>query len=353
MDKLKCGIFGATGVAGQQFVEALAQHPWFAIEQLYASEHSAGKKYRDAAAWHSPEPLDERIGDIVVRNVADFERDLRGIDVFFSALPSETAQKTEGDAAKHKPVISTAAAYRYDADVPLLIPEVNPEHAALIAQQKKRGWSGFVAPGPNCTTIGLTVALKPLYDAAGLRRVVMTSMQAISGAGYPGVASYDILDNVVPYIAKEEEKVRQEVVKILGSASASGIRNAAFALDCICTRAAVIDGHTEAVFAETERECTPQDYKRAIGGFNKKAAQVLKGLPSAPEKSIIVKEEPNRPQPRLDRMLGDGMSTVIGRIRECGAFEGLQFVVLSHNTRKGAAKGGVLTAEFLHKKGIL
>lgn len=353
MDKMKCAILGATGVAGQQFIEALSGHPWFEIGGLYASERSAGRKYSEACVWHSPNPLAEEISEQKVLLLDNVAKELGQFDVVFSALPSEVARQIEGMCAKEKPVISTAAAYRYEEDVPVLIPEVNAGHADLIrVQQKSRSWKGFVVPGPNCTTMGLAITLKPIADSFGIKNVFMASMQALSGAGYPGVASLDIIDNLIPYIAKEEEKVQQEAVKILGSCSGGKVANAGFRISCTCTRANVSDGHTESVFVETEKHAAVEDVPAAMERFNSECKKKFGHLPSAPEKTIIVKEEEDRPQPRLDRELGNGMSTIVGRIRKDPVFEnGIKYVLLSHNTKKGAAKGEVMAAEYLHKAG--
>lgn len=353
MDKLKCAVLGATGVAGQQYLEALVGHPWFEIAGLYASEKSANKRYADACVWHSPVPLDEGVAEQKVLLLENVAADLGKFDVIFSALPSEVARQIEGACAAEKPVISTAAAYRYEEDVPILIPEVNAEHAGLIrVQQKNRGWKGFVVPGPNCTTMGLEITLKPVLEEFGIKRAFMTSMQALSGAGYPGVPSLDIIDNIIPYISKEEEKVQQEAVKILGRYSGGKVANAGFRISCTCTRANVSDGHTESVFVETAKEAGPEEVAGAMERFSADCRKKFGGLPSAPAETIIVRKEENRPQPRLDRDLGGGMSTIVGRIRKDPVFEnGIKYVLLSHNTKKGAAKGEVMAAEYLHKAG--
>ncbi|VVB99964.1 Aspartate-semialdehyde dehydrogenase [uncultured archaeon] len=354
MKNFKCAVLGATGVAGQQFIEACSGHPWFTISGLYASEKSAGKKYCDACTWHQESEIEPRLASMVVKDVAKIEGDLAHYDIIFSALPGEIAREAEEKCAKQKPVISTTSAFRYDEDVPILIPEVNAEHAKLIERQKERGWKGFVVPGPNCTTVGLAVSLKPIYDEFGIKNVFMTSMQALSGAGYPGVPSLDIVDNIVPYIAKEEDKVQKETVKILGAPRGKDVKAAAFAVSCTCTRANVRDGHTETVFVETEKPCSPEDYRAAVGRFNERMKKEFGDLPSAPKMSIIVRDEENRPQPRRDRDAGGGMSTTVGRIRKDDVFRnGIKYVVLSHNTKKGAAKGEILVAEYLVKKGYI
>ncbi|MBU0586144.1 aspartate-semialdehyde dehydrogenase [Candidatus Micrarchaeota archaeon] len=356
MKKLKCAVLGATGAAGQQFVEATKDHPWFETTGLYASERSAGKKYCDAASWIEEGEIPEYARDIVVKNVTEIEKDIQQYDVVLSALPSDLAKIVEEKCAKEKPVISTASAYRYDADVPVLVPEVNYGHIPLIEQQKKRGWKGFVVPGPNCTTVGLVVSLKPIIDEFGIKNVFMTSLQALSGAGYPGVPSLDILDNVIPFIGGEEGKVEKETLKILGKINSEGVENAPLKVSCTCTRVHVKDGHMETVFVETEKPCSAEGYKAAIAKFNEKCRKEFGDLPSYPKdaEAIVVKEEENRPQPKRDRSIGDGMSTIVGRIRSDQIFSnGIKYVVLSHNTKKGAAKGGMLGLEYLVKKGYV
>lgn len=347
---------GATGAAGQQFVEALVDHPWFEIAGLYASSRSEGKPYGEAAKWFSSTPLPKSVAAITVGNVEKAINDTDKYDIFFSALPSDVSKVMEGKFAAYKPLISTASGFRYEADVPVLVPEVNAAHAPLIDTQKKnRGWKGFVVPGPNCTTMGLIISLKPIHETFGIRRVFMTSMQALSGAGYPGHSALDIIDNMVPFIAKEEGKVTIETVKTLGAFHNGAIQNAAFPVSCTCTRVATIDGHMLSVFVETEKPCTPEAYKETIEEFNQNCRSEFGSLPSAPEETIVVKTEDNRPQPRLDREIGDGMSTVIGRIRQDEVFgeHGIKYVALSHNTKRGAAKGELMVAEFLIEKGYI
>lgn len=355
MDKLKCAVLGATGVAGQQFIEALSDHPWFEVSGLFASERSANKKYREAAVWHSESQLDESVAEMAVLDLAVVKSQLNKFDIIFSALPSEVAREIEGVCAVEKPVISTTSAFRYEEDVPILIPEVNAEHIGLIELQKKnRNWKGFVVPGPNCTTVGLVVSLKPLMEDFGIKTLFMTSLQAQSGAGYPGVPSLDITDNIIPFISKEEEKVQKETVKILGHYANGSVKNAGIKVSCTCTRVPVTDGHTEAVFAETEKECSIDGVKASFEKFNREFSKKFSALPSAPKKTIIVKEEENRPQPRFDRNLENGMATVVGRIRKDDVFEnGIKYVVLSHNTKKGAAKGEILVAEYLLKQKLI
>lgn len=355
--KKRVAVVGATGIAGQQFVAALAAHPWFEITRLVASERSAGKTYAEALRdpktgarrwWCSEDPTVEVLR-LPVENSADFEA--QEVDLVFSAVEADVARELEPRYARTTPVVSTASAFRYEEDVPIIVPGVNWDHSRLLVlQQKQRDWQGYVTPIPNCTTIGLVIALKPLMDAFGIRKVVMTSMQGISGAGRsPGVVALDILDNVIPFIPNEEEKVARESRKILGVLGEGGIRPADFVVSATCTRTAVIEGHTESVSVSTERPATPE-----------KVAAVMRAwsggdpLPSAPRRWIIVHEDPFRPQPRLDRDAEGGMATSVGRVRADLALEnGLKFVLVSHNTKMGAAKGAVLVAEYLLQAGMI
>ena len=351
----RVAVVGATGIAGQQFLLALAQHPWFEIVMLAASARSAGKTYgaalRDATTgarrWWCPEEPPAHLLDLPVAPADGL--DLGGVDLVFSAIESDAARVLEPQYARTTPVLSTASAFRYEEDVPILVPGVNPEHAALIDRQRRaRGWRGFIAPLPNCTTMGLVVTLRPLLDRFGVQRVVMTSMQGVSGAGRsPGVIALDILDNVIPFIPGEEDKVARETGKILGRLDGGrGIVPAPFPVSATCTRVAVSEGHTEAVTVSLGAPATPADVAAAFRDFGRELARLE--LPSAPRRLITVHGDPFRPQPRLDRDADGGMTTSVGRIREDAALEhGVSYVLVSHNTRMGAAKGGVLTAECL------
>ena len=357
---IRAAVVGATGIVGQQFLVALKNHPWIEVKALAASERSAGQSYRkaitDAASgavrWFCDEPPVEEYMDLPVVNATELSTS--GIDVVFSAIESGPAKTLEPKYAAEVPVISTASAFRYEDDVPILIPGVNPGHARLLeTQRKRRNWKGFVTPDPNCTTIGLAITLKPLYDTFGLNSVIMTSMQAMSGAGRsPGVIGLDILDNVIPFIPGEEEKVQRETQKILGTLEGDGIRPAPFAVSCTCTRVCVLEGHTESVFASTQRPCDVSSVIKAMreydGGL--KAA----GLPSTPANLIQVSEDPFRPQPRLDRDNQGGMTTTVGRVRQDAVLEnGIKYMLVSHNTKMGAARGAVLTAEMLIHDGYI
>ncbi|MDQ3969881.1 MAG: aspartate-semialdehyde dehydrogenase, partial [Thermoproteota archaeon] len=336
------------------------KHKWFELIQVAASERSAGKKYIDAIRdpnsgilrWHNREEVPEYIKDMVVSKVDDIKPE--NFDLIFTALESDDAKIIEPKLAKITPVISTAAAFRYETDVPILIPGINDNHSELLnVQRKNRGWKGFIAPLPNCTTTGMAITLKPILDRFGIDRVFMTSMQALSGAGRsPGVIALDIMDNIIPYIPKEEEKVQVETKKILGYMNNGSIAPAPLKVSCTCTRVPVLDGHTESVFVETKQIAEAQDVKTEMEKFSKNVT--IMGLPSAPKDYIIVHEDPTRPQPRIDREINDGMTTVVGRIRKDTAFDnGIKYMLLSHNEKMGSAKGAILLAELLKNRNIL
>jgi aspartate-semialdehyde dehydrogenase len=357
---LKVAVIGATGAVGQEFIIALNKHKWFELTQIAASERSAGKKYIDAIRdpnsgilrWHNREEVPDYIKDVVVSKVEDVRPEK--FDLIFAALESDDAKIIEPKFARTTPVISTAAAFRYEPDVPILIPGINDSHAELLnIQRKNRGWKGFIAPLPNCTTTGMAITLKPILDRFGIDRVFMTSMQALSGAGRsPGVIALDIMDNVIPYIPKEEEKVQVETKKILGEMNDGSIAPAPVKVSCTCTRVPVLDGHTESVFVETRETVEAQDVKEEMVRFSKNVT--VTSLPSAPKDYIIVHDDPTRPQPRIDREINDGMTTVVGRLRKDTAFDkGIKYMLLSHNEKMGSAKGAVLLAELLKDRKIL
>jgi len=356
MDKKRVAIIGVTGSVGQEFVQSLTNHPWFQVTQIAASERSAGKKYLDAIrdpsgiiAWGVDGEIPEYIKEMVVKTID--ELDVSKLDLVFSAVESEAARDIETKMAADIPVISTSSAYRYEDDVPILIPGINDEHAELLEIQKKnRNWKGWVAPLPNCTTTGLAITLKPLLEKYGAKKVLMTSMQAISGGGRSGVSAMGIMDNIIPYIPKEEGKVRLETRKILGKLKDGKIEDADIRVSCTCTRVPVLDGHTESVFVETTKDIDPVKAKDTYNQYNKEISVV--GLPSAPEKYYAFHEDPTRPQPRLERSVGGGMTTTIGRVEREELFEhGLKYILFSHNKKMGSAKGAVLLAEMLYKKG--
>jgi aspartate-semialdehyde dehydrogenase len=355
MGKKKVAIIGVTGSVGQEFVQSLDNHPWFEVTQIAASERSAGKNYLDAIkdtsgilAWDVGGEIPEYIKNMTVKSVDQL--DISQLDLIFSAVESEAARDIETKMAADLPVISTSSAYRYEDDVPILIPGINDEQMELLEIQKKnRNWKGWVAPLPNCTTTGLAITLKPLLDKYGAKKVMMTSMQAISGGGKSGVSAMGITDNIIPYIPKEEGKVRLETRKILGKLKDGKIIDADIRISCTCTRVPVIDGHTESVFVETTKEIDPQKAKEMYNQSNKDISVL--GLPSAPKDYYAFHEDPTRPQPRMERTVGDGMTTTIGRVEKEELFDnGLKYMLFSHNKKMGSAKGAVLLAEMLYKK---
>ncbi len=343
---MKAAILGATGLVGQRFVQLLNDHSWFEITALTGSERSAGMRYGEAVSWRMETKLKERIAELTVEPSDPKEVDA---DVVFSALPTDQALGTEEAFAKAGyPVVSNASAHRMDPDVPLMNPEANFNHLTLIEEQRrKRHWDGAIVTNPNCTTAVLTLSLKPICNTFGVRNVVMSSMQAASGAGYPGVASLDIIDNIIPFIKEEEEKVQRETKKILGNVG----KSAEFNVSASCHRVPVIDGHTEAVFVQTAKPTTPEQVAECMAEFSAEP-QKLK-LPTAPERPIIVKPEQDRPQPRFDRNEGRGMSVVVGRVRRDPVFDGVKFIALGHNTIRGAAGCAVLIAESMKSQGYL
>jgi len=356
MDKKRVAIIGVTGAVGQEFVQSLENHPWFEVTQIAASERSANKNYLDAIkdtsgiiAWDVGGEIPEYIKSMTVRKIDDL--DVSQLDLVFSAVESVAARDIETKMAADLPVISTSSAYRYEEDVPILIPGINDEQTELLEVQKKnRNWKGWVAPLPNCTTTGLAITLKPLLEKYGAKKVMMTSMQAISGGGKSGVSAMGITDNIIPYIPKEEEKVRIETRKILGKLKDGKIEDADIRISCTCTRVPVIDGHTESVFVETSEEIDPLKAKDTYNQCNSEIS--VAGLPSAPEKYYAFHEDPTRPQPRMERTVGDGMTTTIGRVETEELFDhGLKYMLFSHNKKMGSAKGAVLLAEMLYKKG--
>ncbi|MCH7968257.1 MAG: aspartate-semialdehyde dehydrogenase [Thaumarchaeota archaeon] len=356
--KKKVAIIGVTGSVGQEFVLSLENHPWFEVTQIAASERSAGKKYAEAIrdpnsgiiSWEVHGEIPEYIKEMTVKNIDEI--DASQLDLVFSAVESKAARDIETKFAKDVPVISTSSAYRYEDDVPILIPGINDEQAELLEEQKKnRNWKGWVAPLPNCTTTGLAITLKPLYEKYGVKKVMMTSMQAISGAGRsPGLSAINITDNIIPYIPNEEGKVRRETRKILGKLKNGKIEDADIKISCTCTRVPVIDGHTESVFVETDKDVDPDKAKELYSESNKNIS--VAGLPSAPEEYYAFHEDPTRPQPRIERDVGGGMTTTIGRVEKEELFDhGLKYMLFSHNKKMGSAKGAVLLAEMLYKKG--
>ena len=354
----RVAVLGATGVAGQQFIVSLAEHPWFEVVALAASPRSAGKRYVDALTdagghvrWGCEEPLPAGFADRPVVDAAELSLD--GLDLVFSAVESDAARALEERIAPHVPLVSTASAFRYEDDVPIIVPGVNHEHAVMVKrQQRERGWKGFVLPIPNCTTTGLVVALAPLVRRFGVRCAFVTSLQALSGAGRsPGVIGLDILDNVIPFIPKEEEKVQQETAKILGGLEGDRIEPLELPVSATCTRVNVRDGHTEAVTASLGEAAPLDAVADAMRACGREFTDL--GLPSAPPELLHVTDDTYRPQPRIDRRMNDGMTTVVGRLRGDHVLEnGVKFVLVSHNAKMGAAKGATLLAEYLVHSGL-
>ena len=389
MKKIKVGVLGATGSVGQRFVQLLDQHPWFELAGLFASERSAGKKYREVAKWFLPSEMPEEVAETVVRSVDEAGASVRGdggdedeIAIMFSALPGSVASEVEKRcAAAGFAVCTNVSVHRMEPDIPLVIPELNADHLALIeVQKKRRGWDGrggFIVTNPNCSAIVLTLSLKPLMQLGnGIREVRVATMQAVSGAGYAGVPSMAIIDNVLPFIGNEEEKMETEPLKILGTleegagagagagagvgagagAGWKGIKNAEFKVCASCHRVPVLDGHTEAVWVrfedveggEDRESVRVEEVKSAFRNF----ATPLK-TPFAPEKPIILREEPDRPQPKLDRDAGGGMSVSVGRVRKGRAENEVKFITQGHNTVRGAAGASILNAEVLVERGYI
>jgi len=353
-NKIPVGILGATGTVGQRFIQLLHEHPWFEITWLAASDRSAGKVYAEAAKWNLATPVPAKIAAMKVSAAAPDGNTPR---LVFAALDATAAQQIEPAFAEAgHAVVSNSSAFRMAEDVPLIIPEVNGDHIPLIKTQKwykKNG--GFMVTNPNCSAIGLVLALAPLHRRFGIDKIFVATMQAISGAGYPGVPSMDILGNVIPYIAKEEDKMEAETRKLLGSlveSSLNGSRviDADLALSAHCNRVAVEDGHTESVSLKLRKPATAEEIIEAWSEF-RCLPQKLK-LPTAPEQPVIYESAPDRPQPRLDRDRGRGMSAVVGRLRPCNIFD-WKFTVLSHNTIRGAAGAAVLNGELLKAQGYL
>lgn len=343
-------VLGATGSVGQRFVSLLDNHPWFKVVALAASDRSEGRTYANTCRWVLTTPMPAWARDLPLMPCTPAS--LQGARIVFSALPADQAKELEPEFARAGlAVCSNASAYRRDEDVPLLLPEVNADHIQLVRQQRElRGWKGCILTNPNCTSTGLTVALKALDDHIGLKRVFVVSLQALSGAGYPGVASLDIIDNVIPFIGGEEEKVEWEPRKMLGRFTEGSVSLSPVLFSAHTNRVAVSDGHIVCASVDLASPVTPEEAARVLAGYQ--APGPARGLPSTPHPVIVVRDEADRPQPRLDRLTGDGMTTVVGRLRPDPLFT-LKFVVLSHNTIRGAAGGSIYNAELLVREGLL
>ena len=348
MNKLRVGILGATGMVGQRFIQLLENHPQFEINALAASDRSQGKRYEEACTWRLSGEMPASVRSMIVQP----PQPPLDCELVFSSLPGDIARESEGSfAAAGYPVISNSSAYRMDADVPLLIPEVNHEHLMLLETQRRNQSSGgFIVTNPNCSTIMLALALAPLHARFGVESVVATTMQALSGAGYPGVASLDVVDNVLPFIENEEEKIEQETTKILGRATDGGIKPAPMAVSAQCHRVNVSDGHMAAVRVKLRQAASIEDVHEVLASFSSLPQELR--LHSAPPNPIIVRNERDRPQPKRDREAGDGMSVTVGRLKNDSVLD-YRFVTLSHNTIRGAAGAAILNAELLIAKDLL
>lgn len=349
MGKWKVGIVGATGVMGQQLIKMLSDHPWFQITSLMGHK-SVGKTYEEATCWLSPEPIPSSVKGLVIENPDPKQVD---VDVIFSSIPAHTGKVLELDfASAGFPVISNTSAYRLRKEVPLVIPEVNPDHLHLIEKQRLNH-GGFIVTSPNCSTTILSMALKPIYDTYGLESVIVTTMQSVSGAGYPGLSYIEVMDNVIPYIKGEEEKIRSETVKIFGRKEHTGIRDAKFKVWALCNRVPTTYGHLESVYVKTKKDIEINEVTAAFHSFGGLPQELC--LPSAPKQPIIVSTLLDRPQVKLDRLAGSpaGMSVVVGRIKQGLISRSLSFTLLGHNTIRGGIGSTVLIAELLNAQGQL
>ena len=348
MKKVEVGILGATGMVGQRFVSLMEDHPWFKITWLAASERSSGKKYVDACSWRLREPMPELVAKLSVNEC----RPSGAPQLIFASLDSRVAGEAETEfASAGHVVVSNSGNHRMSPDVPLVIPEVNPDHLSLIrTQRQQRGWKGAIVTNPNCTTIFLAMSLAPLDKKFGLEKVLMTSMQAVSGAGYPGIPTLDILGNVIPYIAKEEEKVEAETKKLLAQVNDGKIKEGNWAISAQCNRVLVEDGHTETVSVALKTQPTRHDLIAVWRDY--RSVPQERELPSAPQHAIVVREEMDRPQPKFDVYTESGMATVIGRVRPCPVLD-FKYIALGHNTIRGAAGAALLNAELMRSEGYL
>ena len=346
--KIAVGVLGATGAVGQKVIKLLEGHPWFEVREVAASERSAGKRYREAVSWKQSTAIPQSVRELEVKPCTP-ELDCR---IVFSGLDASVAGEVEEDFARAGYlVLSNSRNHRMDADVPLVIPEINHDHLGLIPiQRKNRGSKGFIVTNSNCSTMFLAMALGPIDRAFGVEKVFVATMQAISGAGYPGVPSLDILGNVIPHIGGEEEKMEIETRKILGRFEGGEVKLASFTVSAQCNRVAVEDGHTESISVKLARKTTADEIAEALAAFTGPPQEL--GLPSAPEHPIVVCPEKDRPQPRFDVNHSGGMAALVGRIRPCPIFD-FKLTVLGHNTIRGAAGASILNAELLKARGYL
>lgn len=347
-NRIPVAILGATGSVGQRFIELLADHPWFRVAELVASDRSAGKSYGEAAPWRLSADLPAAAADLPV---LDYDADLQS-PVVFSALPGEVAGEIEQRMAREgRALFTNTSTHRMDPDVPVLLSEVNHDHARMIdIQRRNRDWNGFIVANSNCSAMHLVLVLKPLQDAFGLEAVAVTTMQAVSGAGYPGVPSLDMIDNVIPFIPTEEEKMVEETLKMLGRVENDAFVPAPFVMSAACNRVPVRDGHTECASVRLGSSPEVDEVAAVLANFRSRPQELE--LPSAPKRPIVVRSENNRPQPVLDRNTENGMASVVGRLRRCPLL-GYKFVVLGHNTIRGAAGASILNAEMFKAEGLL
>lgn len=344
MERIPVAILGATGTVGQKFISLLHDHPYFVINELVASPRSAGKTYKEACSWKQNMPLPR---DVATTTLKTTDAPLTST-ILFSGLDSSVAREVEPRYANEGHiVISNASTYRMHPQVPLIIPEVNPDHLALLAEQE---WPGAILTNSNCSTMFLAMALAPIEETFGISAVQVTTMQAISGAGYPGVPSYDIIGNVIPYIGGEEEKMEEEAQKILGTLADRSIQSADFVVSAQCNRVPVVDGHTETLSIALRKKASPEEIKQVLASFQGMPQKLQ--LPSAPEHPLILMDDADRPQPARDVWLENGMSTLVGRIRPCPVLD-IRMVILGHNTIRGAAGAAVLNGEALYQLGLL
>jgi aspartate-semialdehyde dehydrogenase len=346
--RIPVGVLAATGAVGQRFVQLLSDHPWFEVVVVTGSERTVGRRYGESVNWVVPGDPPATVADLIVRETQpDFD-----VPVVFSALPTKQARELEPVFAKAGyAVITNASAYRMTENVPLLIPEINPDHTQLIAaQQANRDWPGFIVASPNCSTTSVVLPMKVFQDAFGLEAAIMTTMQAISGAGYPGVSSMDILDNIVPHIGGEDEKLEAEPRKLLGSVDGGVMRLANMRISAQANRVPVIDGHLASVSVKLSHPVDPVEAIEALESWQPPA--VCRQLPTSPQRPLIYRHEVDRPQPRLDRDAESGLAWTVGKVRECGVLD-LRYLSITHNTLRGAASGSILNAELLVVQGCI
>jgi len=346
--KIPVAVLGATGMVGQRFVQLLADHPWFELTAVAASERRAGQKYGETCQW----VLDGEMPEVASELIVQPTRPGLQARIVFSALPAEWAREVEPEFARAGYIVcSNASAFRQTPDVPLLIPEINHDHLRLLEiQRKQRGWEGLIVTSPNCTTTGIALPMKPLHDLFGIEKLFAVTMQAVSGAGYPGISFLDIEDNVIPYISGEEEKIEQESRLLLGSVDKGHREPAAISISAQANRVSVKEGHTVCLSVGFKRKPSLDEVVNALRDF--KGSSGMPELPSSPQQILVVRDENDRPQPKRDREVNAGMSVVVGRIRECPLLD-YRMVTVSHNTLRGAASGSILNAELLVAKGFL